>query len=442
MVHHIKKLLNFISHDLWRMRIRKLPRHKYFLFRILRIFTLAVRGFDEDKCQLRASALTFYTLLSIVPVVAMGFGIAKGFGFEQGLESLITQKLEGQEEVARRIVEFSKSFLANTKGGLIAGVGIAVLFWTVIKVLGNIEMSFNDIWGIKNSRTWARKFSDYLSIVLICPILLIMSSSMTVFITSQVMTITEKIKFLETFDQFIVTGLKLLPYAVVWTVFTFVYMYMPNTKVSFKAGLLSGIIAGSIYQMVQGIYIYFQIGVAQHNAIYGSFAALPLFLIWLQTSWLVVLFGAEISFAVDNEETYEFEGDCRDSGQRFKRLLALKITEMCVKNFAHAGKPLKAQEIAKSLEAPIRLVREVLFELTQTGILSEIKPRNGAAELYQPGIDTEQLTIKTVMDLLDRKNFDYCPIVKEDELESVRKPLELLDQTIEKSSHNMRVKDL
>ena len=170
---NINRILDFFTKDLWRIRPDTLPRMQSILIKPLRIVILAFRGFDEDKCSLRASALTFYTLLSIVPLFAMAFGVAKGFGLEKLLEREVLDGLKGQEEIATQILNFSHSMLENTRGGLIAGVGVIVLFWLIIKLLGNIEQSFNDIWGITHARSFGRKLSDYLSVVLICPMLLI-----------------------------------------------------------------------------------------------------------------------------------------------------------------------------------------------------------------------------------------------------------------------------
>ncbi|HOX15820.1 MAG TPA: YihY/virulence factor BrkB family protein [Smithellaceae bacterium] len=173
-------LINFIKNDIWRIRHTNLPRGKSFFLSPLRVLILSIRGFDEDKCHLRASALTFYSLISIVPVAAMAFGIAKGFGFEKILEAQLRSRLSGQEEVLNKVIGFSHSLLDSTRGGLIAGVGLIVLFWAVIKVLGQIEGSMNDIWGIKEGRSFGRKFGDYLSLMLICPVLIILSSSVTI----------------------------------------------------------------------------------------------------------------------------------------------------------------------------------------------------------------------------------------------------------------------
>ncbi len=441
-LNQLSQSVQFLKTDIWRIRSSKLSGQKSFWIRQLRIILLAIRGFAEDKCQLRASALTFYSLLSIVPVVAMAFGIAKGFGFEKVLERQMIEKLQGQEEVVERVIGFAQSLLENTQGGLIAGIGIIVLFWTVIKVLGNIESSFNDIWGIKKARSMGRKFTDYLSVVLICPILLIMASSVTVLITSQVTLIVERLSFLGPLADVILFSLRILPYGVIWIVFTFIYIFMPNTKVHPKAALLAGIIAGTIYQVVQLLYITFQVGVSRYGAIYGSFAALPLFLIWLQLSWLIVLFGAEVSFAQQNVETYEFEPDSLKVSHSFKRLLSLSITHFCVKRFHEGQKAPTADEISHQLEIPIRLVRQILFELTESGILSEVNLNDPERMAYQPARTIEDLTVSSVLDKLDQQGIDSIPIVESKSLARLKEGLGQFREAIERSPANVTLKDL
>ena len=221
----VKDTVDFFRVDLWRIRLENEPPRRSFLLRQLRIIILALRGFNEDKCGLRASALTFYSLLSVVPVAAMLFGIAKGFGIQNRLEQELVDKLKGQEEVVNYIINFANSMLENTRGGLIAGVGVAVLFWLIIKLLGNIEKSFNEIWGIQTHRSIGRKLSDYLSVMLICPVLLVMSSSLTVFITTQITAITQKIDLLGPISPLILFSLKVMPYCVIWLLFSFMYIF-------------------------------------------------------------------------------------------------------------------------------------------------------------------------------------------------------------------------
>jgi len=198
----ISKITDFIKTDIWRIRSRNLPGKKVFFIKQLRIVLLVIRGFNEDYCVLRASALTFYSLLSIVPIVAMAFGIAKGFGYEKLLEKQLIENFQGQKEVLTQVVGFANSLLENTKGGMVAGIGVVILFWAVIKVLSHIEQSFNDIWKIEESRTLGRKFSDYISIMLTCPLLVIMSGSLNVFLTTQVNIIIERIALLGMFTEY------------------------------------------------------------------------------------------------------------------------------------------------------------------------------------------------------------------------------------------------
>lgn len=436
------KITQFIKIDIWRIRASQLSTRRSFFIRLLRVVLLSIRGFNEDKCILRASALTFYTLLSIVPLVAMAFGIAKGFGLEKLLEKQLMANLPGQEEVAEKIISFAQSFLDNTQGGVIAGIGVAVLFWTVIKVLGNIESSFNDIWGIRTSRSLGRKFSDYLSIMLICPLLLVMSSSVTLLITSQVTMLVEKMAFLGPFSFVILSVLKFLPFMVLWLMFSYIYVFLPNTQVKMRSAVVGGVIAGTIYQLVQFLYINFQIGASKYGAIYGSFAALPLFLIWLQISWHIILFGAELSFAEQNVETYEFEPDCLKVSQSFRKFVSLAIAHLCVTRFDAGEVALNANQISHHLEIPIRLVRQILFDLTEAGVLSEVRTAEEKVIAYQPAKSIEFLTIAEVMGALDHQGSDTLPMAETPEVIALREKLQHFQLAVTKSPENILIKNL
>lgn len=438
----VARFFAFIQVDIWRIRLADLPFGKSFLIRQLRIVILAIRGYDEDRCLLRASSLTFYTLLSIVPIVAMFFGVAKGFGFERRLQAELFDRFPGQEEVLSQIISFSNSLLEQTQGGLIAGIGLLVLFWSVLKVLGHIEMALNDIWGIEESRSWGRKFSDYFSIMLISPILVLMSGSVTVFITTQVAQITQRVALLGIFSPLISILLKLIPYVLIWILFTILYIIMPNTKVNFKAGLLGGVVAGTLYQIAQWAYISFQIGAAKYNAIYGSFAALPLFLMWLQISWWIVLFGAELSFANQNVDTYEYEPDSLKVSPGFKRLLALQIAHLLIKKFENGDRPLTDSQISARLEMPIRLVHSVLFDLAESGLASEIKTKSDKEFAYQPARDINKMTIQYVLEALDQKGTADIPVAKTKDYQALSDALQKFGEAMEKSPANKLLKDI
>ncbi len=438
----LSRIAEFVTVDIWRIRLTDLPRKKSFLIKQLRTVLLAIRGFDEDKCLLRASSLTFYSLLSIVPVVAMAFGIAKGFGFERYLEHQLVERLPGQEKILLQIIEFAKRLLENTKEGVILGIGIAILLWTIIKLLSHIESAFNDIWEIQKSRTAARKFTDYLSIMLISPFFVVISSSVTLFITTQIMHVTERLSLLGAFSPLIMIALRLLPYCLIGLFFTIVYILMPNTKVSIRSGLIGGLIAGTTYVLLQWGYINFQVGIAKYNAIYGSFAALPLFLVWMQLSWLIVLFGAEISFAIQNVDTYEFEHDSMGISPRFKKLLSLQVSHQIIMTFSKGEQPLTAPQISNNLGIPIRLLHQILYDLVDCRVISDTSNDESVDPAYQPAQDINRLTVRYILEALDNKGSNNIPVVQTRELGLLSDTLKEFETIVDNSPGNKLLKDI
>ncbi len=436
------RIAGFVTTDIWRIRRDKMSRPRSILIKQLRVLLLAMRGFREDECYLRASALTFYSLLSIVPVLALAFGIAKGFDYQDTFQAQLLDKIPAQQDVLIKMLAFARSMLDKTKGGVVAGIGVVLLFWAVIKVFGNIERSFNDIWGIKQSRSLIRKFTDYLSMMLICPILLVSSGSVTVAATSQFVKISQKISLLGAFAPIFNIALSLAPYIAVWAMFTFVYLFMPNTKVRIASAVMAGVVAGTMFQLIQGVYIYFQVGVAKYNAIYGSFAALPLFLLWLQISWFIMLFGAEISFAYQNADTFEFEMDCLHASHRVKRLLALRIVQFISKRFSNGEPPRTAFEISQVIETPVRLVREILFDLVAAGILVEVKNEQDRDAAYQPARPVELFTPAYVIKSLDMLGSNDVPVAETDDMRAISESLATFDSLISQSPANRPLKDV
>jgi membrane protein len=429
----ISKINTFFNEKIWSIPLEKQSGRQKLWLRLLRTLALAVRGFREDKIGLRASALTVYSLLAVVPVAAMAFGIAKGFGLKEYLERQLLTNFRGQQEVLDWIIRFAESFLEETRGGIIAGIGLVILLWSVLKVFSNIESSFNAIWQIRRSRSWFRKFSDYLSIMLIAPIVVILSSSSVVFITTRLEEIATEIDLLGFIAPVILFLVKLIPYVLIWFLFTFIYMFMPNTKISFRSAFIGGIVAGTIFVAVQWLYINSQIGVSRYNAIYGSFAALPLFIIWLQISWLIVLLGAEIAFSDQNLEQYEFESDVENMSLYSKKILALLITHLLVKNFVKVENPLTAEQISQKLKIPIRLVRKILHELLECRIVSEIVSPNTKERAYQPAQDVDNLSIAYVINKLEHIGKDKILSINGASQEQIKK---IVDDNKDKMDKN------
>ncbi|HSO21080.1 MAG TPA: YihY/virulence factor BrkB family protein, partial [Desulfosarcina sp.] len=429
------RVTGFFTVTLWQVRRGECSGVQWTLIRLMRTVALAIQGFFRNHGTLRASALTFFTLLSLVPVAAMAFGIAKGFGFERRLQQELLEQFSAQQEVVLQIIGFAQNMLANTRGGMIAGIGVIVLFWAVVKVLSHIENAFNHIWGVR-SRPLVRKLSDYLTIMLICPILVIMSGSVTVFITSQVAAISGRFELLQMVGPVIFVGLKLLPYGLIWVLFTLTYMIMPNTRVRFDAALLAGVAAGTTYQVIQAAYIHFQILVSKYNAIYGSFAALPMFLLWLQISWIIVLTGAEISHAYQNADHASDANDGQPMSIARTRLLALAICRHVAGRFHQAQPAQTPVQIAQALSLPPALVDNLADLLVRGNILVRIDNDAGTDKALQPARDIHDLTINTVIAALEDVGGSRRPLPRMPELEALSEALKGLRSDTDRSEAN------
>jgi len=366
--------------------------------RTQRVLTVAVTEFLSDQCMLRASALTFYTFLSIVPVLAVIFGIAKGFGLEKLLEKELMNQMAGQQEAFARILTFARSLLENTRGGLIAGVGVVVMFWSAFKVLGQIEAALNAMWDVRKARSWGRRFSDYLTVMLLAPILLLSAGGANVFIRTQFDAVAARFEIVGTIGPLVLQALRLTPLILTWALFILVYMAMPNTRVRWAAAATGAAVGATLYQLVQWIYIGLQIATARQNAIYGSFAALPLLLAWLQTSWIIVLFGAEVCYAVQHSDDYGRAGGGRVPSTAEKKLIALLLTRAAVRRFAAGEPPLDAIGMAHALNLPLHLVQPLLADLVAAHILSETPGVSPEAPRLQPAMDPALLTLQRVAD--------------------------------------------
>jgi membrane protein len=438
----LKKLRDFFLKEIWLQPVKAYSPTKQFIIKQTRIFVLAFKGFSEDKVQMRASALTYYSLLSIVPIVAMAFGIAKGFGFDAWLQKKLYTSFSGQEKVMEWILTFVNRYLSGINGGLIAGVGVVLLIWSVMKLLGNIESSVNDIWQIKKARVISRKFSDYVSLIVIAPILLFVSSSVTVFLSDQIKNSSQMFPLVGYIGPLLSLIVAIIPYILIWLVFTSLYIIMPNTKVQFKSALTAGIIAGTIFQILQLGYIHFQSFVTSYGAVYGSFAALPLFLIWMQTSWLIVLFGAEVAFANQNVEHYAAESESLLISIHLKRTVTLMIMKEIVMRFKEGLPAATAEELANKLGFPVRLVRDIIYELLETRMISETITKNIKENAYQPAMDIHKLNLGYILELLDKRGNANLSGEVSKELINMTKVVEGFLDEIKQSKNNKLLHEL
>ena len=437
----IQKIVNFIGDKMWRIRLNKLDRKQGILIKQLRIITLAVKGFNEKKCLVKASALTYYMLFSIVPFLALLFAISKGFNLQQKLEAYLLHDFSQHADILTQAFQYADKMLQTTQGSLIAGVGIVLLIYTVLSLLSSIENSFNEIWEIKKGRTFIRRITDYIAITLFAPILIFASSGVSIFLSTEFTNI-QSLEWLGHLGFLFKLILKITSLLLLSGMFIFIYIVLPNTRVKFKSAMWAGIVAAVAFDFLQWAYIKFQIGAVKYDAVYGSFAALPLFLIWVQYSWFIVLFGAELAFANQNVDHYELESDIVNISTRYRRVISLLLANLVVKNFIAGKPPLTSTQIAGKLDMPVRLARLIIFDFTETKILVEVKTDKEKEVAYQPGVSENNLTVKYILDKLDTKGVNHLPIHSADELENIHKVMNDFDQVIKDNRGTVLVKDI
>lgn len=432
-----KKLKSFLGYKLWDVSVRRLKGTKGFFYRILRIIYLSLHGFWKDQCTLRASALTFYTLMSLVPFLALSFAIAKAFGYQILFEQELLTRFSEQKEILKQIIDLSQNLLERTESGLLALIGVIVFLWSIIKVLNHIETSMNEIWGIKKPRKWKRKCTDYLAVIIIGPIFFLSASSTTIYIVGHLRRVIENTALYPQISESLIFLIKLLPYCIMWFLFTFLYLFMPNTKVRIIHAVLGGIIAGTAYQLFQWGYLNFQIGVSRYNAIYGSFAAIPLFLVWLQLSWITVLIGSEISFASQNSYFYEFGKKYADLSHQTRMAIALWIVHQTLHRFVSASPPITKREIHEHLQIPYLIIDQMTQELINTGFVYQIEARKNEKHRLQIAKPPENIRIADVLFALEKKGESL--VVDSQTYSILHKSLQSFYELIQKAKENQRL---
>ena len=438
-----RKLKDFVLQDLWRASIRDLPFYKAFVLRLGRVTVVSLRGVWTDRLALRASALTFYSLMAMVPLLAVAFGVAKGFGLQDMLEQALVEKLGAYPEAMGRVVEMSRTLLEATRGGIIGGIGMLLLLWSAFRVLAHSEAALNDIWGVSKGRSVVRKLTDYIAILLFCPVLLFISVSITVAAGRYMMRLAQYSPLTWVLGPIAQVILSILPYCAAWVVFTFVYSTLTHTKVNLLSALAGGVLAGSLYQITQTVYIEFQIGVSRANAIYGSFAALPLLMVWLHISWFIFLFGAEVCFAHQNIDAFHMEQERDKISFSYRILLGLCICRLLAKRFKDGEPALAGETIASDLNMPAHLTNEVLENLVEAGLLSRSwAGDNEETATYQPATALDNFTVARVTERLLRCGGMDKPTRDSPEFERVYSSLQGFRKAIEEAPANKRLVDL
>lgn len=452
----VKELLHFLSYGIWRQNPETLSNKKNILYNAIKTVMLTVRNIQELNIAASSRSLTNRTLLSIVPLLAVIFAIARGFGIENIMESSILNFMVGsapetemvaaapdvnidsmavfsdqQEEASAlnngegstaeglpategegvtadgRTREFlnllfqliDKSLEEAKGGGLFAGVGILLFIYTIMILFGDIERNFNMIWRVTKGRSIGRKVTDYSAMVLLIPIFFVLFNALNIISYPQ----NNTLKMIYILYPFIPRLLNIIPLVVIILILTALYKFLPNTKVKFLNALIAGTVAGIAFQSFQMLYLGGQLWLTRYNAIYGTFAAIPLMLLWIQMSWFIVLIGAEISYAAQNVRKFSFEKETRNISRRYKDFFTLMITSHIVRRFADEKPPLTADQLSVRCKVPSRLTNDILDELLDLKIVSVTpSPHDERVLAYQPAIDINLITVNGLMSRLDK----------------------------------------
>ena len=398
MMDFFNELVYFIKTGIWQIKREDVSPMRYFFLDILKKLLLAVEWFFNKRMFDAASALTYSTLLAIVPIVAVVFAIARGFGYNKYIESWFRDLLSTQPQVADTIVGFVNSYLVHTQKGIFLGIGLLFMLWTVIMLISNIEKVFNDIWQVEQPRSVIRTITDYLAMFVLAPILIIVTSGLSLLVTTFANEVNERVLI----GPAMRVVLNLSPYILMSLMFILLYVFMPNTKVKLKSVIVPGILAGVAMQGLQFVYIHSQIWVSSYNAIYGSFAALPLFMLWMQISWTICLFGAELSYTNQNLEDFAFRAVTDDLSHRYRLLLSALLMKLICKRFDEGQKPYTALELKLETGIPIRITHDLLHQLTKVHLLTEVtNDEKGEEVVYQPAETLSRLTVGTMIDRLE-----------------------------------------
>ena len=372
---------------------------------IVKTLNLTVRSFTDTGLQNKSMSLTYSTVLALVPALALLFAISRGFGFQDMVQNELYVYFPAQQKAISTATSFVDSYLQQSSQGLFVGIGIVMLLWTLISLLSNIEDAFNSIWGIKKARSLPQKVTDYIAICLMVPVLMICSSGASIFMS----TIVQDNLNLPFLTPVINNLLELAPLVMAWLAFTLSYFLIPNIKVSFKYAAISGAVCAIAFQILQLLFVNGQIYVTKYNAIYGSFAFLPLMLIWLQLSWLILLTGCVLTYSLQNVFAYNYMGDISDVSQSYRREVELVITALVFRRFRRGRTPYTLYDLSKHYDLPMKLVNHSVEALRKAGIIyivSEDKERVGIA----PAVEIGRLSVGELMRRLDAEgNSDFIP---------------------------------
>jgi membrane protein len=421
---------------LWEQNPNELNFLHRMLLRQVQTAVLVIHDFGINQSLLRASALTYYTMLSLVPLLALTFALLKAFGVQNLLEPIIMEKLKvGDGQAVQAIL----GYINNTQVGQMGAIGLVFLLFAVISLLTNVEKSFNHVWGVHEIRPLVRRFSDYLSVILVGPVLIISAISMTSSLASH--NLVQRLIEMELVGSLILTLFKVGPFLFMWLAFTVLYVFMSNTKVEWRAAFIGGVVGGTLWQFAQWAYVNFQVGVAKYNAIYGTMAALPIFMIWVYVSWVIVLFGLGVTYAKQNLRTSGRDLRGSEVSRNCYEQVTLVILVTLADRFSRGESALSQQELAKRLFIPARLCRSILRLLVKIGYVSEVSSRLGR-QSYQLGRSAENLPLAEILKTLRGHGEQALHLSPHPQTKAAMSACQKIEALVEEGLEGMTLRDM
>jgi membrane protein len=357
----------------------------------LQVAVIVVQGVERDQLLLRASALTYFAMLSLIPILAVAIGLVGAFGASEELAHAVIDRLAvGNPQAADTMLEL----VHKVRFGSLGAIGGASLFITTVLALGSVEKAFNAIWGIERERAPVRRFADYLAVLVVAPLLFTVALSVATGLRSE--TVLARLLAHPGLAQAYELGLRQVPTVLLWFGFAFLYWFLPNTTVRVLPALLGGMIAALAFTVAQAGYIGLNVGVARANAVFGSFAALPLLLGWLYLSWAIVLIGCEVAFAVQNLASFRVARQGEEPRPAAREAFGMAIALRVARCFRF-GEGVSPERLAGDLDVPVRTVRAILTELESGGVVA---CRGADADQYQLGRAAEHIAVAHVLEAL------------------------------------------
>lgn len=390
----IQRLREFIQYDLWRQsHIGVHAPKKRLLYRLLQTIILVGRGFKDQVLVVRANSLSFALLFAFIPMMALIYAIARGFGFEEVLKEIISGSFLAEANIAPVLLEWIERYLETARGGLFLGIGLIVLIWAVYAFFNMLENSFNSIWNVKKTRSFGRRLTNYVMTLLLVPILVVVTSGISIFLNSTEV-LAPVLQAIEPIRKFM---LRFIPFVATSAVFIWIFMAIPNTKVKFSSAIIPGVVMGLLYQVVQALSMFLVVLFARMSIVYGAFSAIPLVLIWLNITCWLLLIGAELAFAIQNNDLFAYERDIETMSRRYKDYVMLYLLSVIVRRFEHGETPQTAHEMAMQNQLPIRLVNQLLARLEDTNIVRRVYVEQEEYEAFVPAMDTRLITVEMVI---------------------------------------------